>query len=129
MSDNAKRDKRVQTKVNKYIKTTEEFLRKKNNGEINPEWMLSIEMLKQYLIQFFLISEEINNLDSMVTTSRYGSVPHPLLACRNQTYSKLLSIMKELGLTLKSQSTMKLVAPSAEESPLENFVKGKIEKR
>ena len=75
------------------------------------------------------MNEEIDELDSLIVESRYGSVPHPLLAARDKAAIRLESMLKQVGCTFKEAARLDIVEPVSEESPLEAFVKNKIEKR
>jgi len=122
-------DKRVKRQVKAFMKSVKEFLMSKNGGKIAPEWACSLLMLETYFEQFIRLTEEINSLDSLIEETRYGAAPSPLLKARDTTAVRLESMLKQLGLTLKSALTMDIAEPVKEESPLEQFVKGKIEKR
>ena len=122
-------DKKVDARVKKFMDVVERFLASKNGGEIAPEWSLSIDMLRVYYGQFIRLSMEIDALPSLIETTRYGAAPSPLLKARDTTAVRLESLMKQLGLTLKSALTMDIAEPVQEQSPLEKYVQGKIEKR
>ena len=72
---------------------------------------------------------EIDGMESLITIGRYGPTPSPLLAARDKASVRLETMMRELGLTLKAQSKLEIIEPVVEQSPLEAFVKNKIEKR
>ena len=122
-------DKQVNKRVKEFMKVVKDFLASKNGGEVAREWQLSLDMLEVYYRQFWQLTYEIDSLDSLIETTRYGKAPSALLSARDKTAVRLDSLMKSLGLTLKSALTMEIVEPVAEESPLETFVKNKIEKR
>lgn len=124
-----KKEKKIAKKVKKFMKSVDEFLKSKNGGKVPSEWGCSLTLLEEYYKQFIALTEEINNLDSMVIIGRYGPQPTPLLLARDKAAMRLEAMMKEMGLTLKSQSTMSLIEPIVEESPLEKYAKNKIEKR
>ena len=119
----------IARKVKKFMKVVKDFLASKNGGEVAPEWECSIMLLEEYYKQFVALTLEIDSLDSLVVDSRYGAVPHPLLAARDKAAIRLEALMKALGLTLKSALSMDIAEPVQAESPLEAFVKNKIEKR
>lgn len=122
-------DKKVDARVKKFMDVVERFLASKNGGEIAPEWSLSIDMLRVYYGQFIRLSMEIDALPSLIETTRYGKAPSALLKARDTTAVRLESLMKQLGLTLKSALTMDIAEPVQEQSPLEKYVQGKIDKR
>jgi len=128
LTDEEKRDNKIKNQTKKYMNSVRTFLAKKN-GEVAPEWECSLMLLEEYYKQFLTLTEEINGLDSLVVDSRYGSVPHPLLAARDKAAIRLEAMMKSCGITFKEAARMELVEPVVEESVLESYVKNKIEKR
>lgn len=122
-------DKKVDARVKKFMDVVERFLASKNGGEIAPEWSLSIDMLRVYYGQFIRLSMEIDALPSLIETTRYGAAPSPLLKARDTTAVRLESLMKQLGLTLKSALTMDIAEPVQEQSALERYVQDKINNR
>lgn len=125
----AKKLSETEKKTKKFMRSAREFLKKKNGGKVAAEWECSLMMLEEYYKQFISLTEEINNLDSLVEDSRYGKIPSPLLAARDKAAMRLEALMKQLGLTLKAALSMEIAEPVIEDSPLEEFVKGRIEKR
>jgi hypothetical protein len=123
------KDNKVDRKVKAFMKVVRKFLASKNGGEVAPEWECSVMMLEVYYEQFIRLCEDISNLDSLIEVGRYGPQPSALLKARDATAIRLEALMKQLGLTLKSALTMDIAEPIQEESPLESFVKNKIEKR
>lgn len=125
----AKKLSNIEKKTKKFMKSVKAFLASKSGGVVPAEWECSLMLLEEYYKQFVALTEEIDKLDSMVTMSRYGNQPHPLLGARDKAAIRLESLMKSLGLTMKSALSMDIAEPVVEESPLESFVKGRIEKR
>ena len=123
------KENKVERKVKSFMKVVRKFLASKNGGDVAPEWECSLMMLETYYNQFIRLSQEIDKLDSIIEDSRYGKQPSPLLKARDATAVRLEALMKALGLTLKSALTMDIAEPIQVESPLEAFVKNKIEKR
>jgi hypothetical protein len=122
-------NKRVTKQVKKFMNSVKDFLMAKNGGKIPPEWGCSLMMLETYYSQFIRLTYEIDTLPSLIEMTRYGAAPSPLLKARDSTAVRLESLMKGFGLTMKSAMGMEIVEPVVEESPLESFVKNKIEKR
>ena len=120
--------KKIKTKVTKYMKTVREFIANKNNGSVPAEWELSLTMLESYYRQFLELTEEIDSLESVITQSRYGESPSPLLAARDKAAVRLEALADDLGLTMKAQNKMNIKKPK-EETPLDKFIKTKIEQR
>lgn len=125
----AKKLSEAEKKTKKFMKSVRVFLASKSGGKVPLEWEASLLLLEEYYKQFIGLTIEINQLPSLVADSRYGVVPHPLLGARDRAAVRLESIMKSLGLTLKSALTMEIAEPVVEDSPLESFVKNKIERR
>lgn len=125
----AKKLSNIEKKTKKFMKSVKAFLASKSGGVVPAEWECSLMLLEEYYKQFVALTEEIDKLESMVTMSRYGNQPHPLLGARDKAAIRLESLMKSLGLTMKSALSMDIAEPVIEESPLESFVKGRIEKR
>lgn len=120
--------KRVEKRVKKFMKSVRSFLAEKS-GSVRPEWECSLILLETYFEEFLMLTIEIENLDSLLQDSRYGTQPHPLLGARDKSAIRLEGLLKSLGCTFKEASKMDIVEPIAEESPLEAFVKNKIERR
>lgn len=124
-----KRQMKIRKKVNKFMESVNNFLKSKNGGTVPGEYECSLLLLETYFEQFLELTEEINSLDSFTIVGRYGPAPSPLLGARDKASMRLESLMKELGLTLKAQAKLDIVEPQKDESALESFIKGKIEKR
>ena len=120
---------KIRKKVNKFMQSVNNFLKSKNGGTVPGEYECSLLLLETYYEQFLELTEEINSLDSFTIVGRYGPAPSPLLGARDKASMRLESLMKELGLTLKAQAKLDIVEPQKDESALESFIKGKIEKR
>ena len=129
LSEEEIKSNKTEREVKKFMKVVRDFLASKNGGEVAPEWECSLLMLETYYSQFIRLSQEIDALDSIIEMGRYGAQPSPLLKARDTTAIRLEALMKALGLTLKSALSMDIAEPVQAESPLEAFVKNKIEKR
>lgn len=129
IKEKEKKQKEFERKTKKFMKVVRKFLASKNGGEVAPEWECGLLMLETYYSQFIRLNDEVDSLDSLIEVGRYGPQPSPLLKARDATAVRLEALMKQLGLTLKSALTMDIAEPIQEESPLESFVKNKIEKR
>ena len=127
LSEEEIKSNKTEREVKKFMKVVRDFLASKNGGEVAPEWECSLLMLETYYSQFIRLSQEIDALDSIIEMGRYGAQPSPLLKARDTI--RLEALMKALGLTLKSALSMDIAEPVQAESPLEAFVKGKVEKR
>lgn len=119
----------IEKKTKKFMKSVRAFLASKSGGDVPAEWDCSLMLLEEYYKQFVTLTEEINQLDSLVSNSRYGPIPHPLLAARDKAAIRLEAAMKSVGITFKEAAKMETIEVTEPDSPLDNFVKGRIEKR
>lgn len=122
-------DKKVERKLKKFMKSVKDFLESKNGGKIAPEWEASLVMLEEYYKTFLQLSEEIEQLDSFFLENKYSTVLHPALRARDAAAVRVESLLKNLGCTFKESLKLDLVEPVVEESPLDKWVSGKVEKR
>ena len=124
-----KRQKRVKKQTKKFMDAVKLFLKSKNGGEIPSEWGCSLLMLETYYSQFIMLTYEIEDLPSLVIDTRYGAAPSPLLKAQSSAAVRLESLLKQMGLTMKSASGMDIIEVKPEESTLEKFVRQKTEKK
>lgn len=127
MSEND--EKKTKKQVKKFMKSVNEYLAEKSGGKVEKAWGCSLLLLETYYEQFIKLSQEIDKLESLTTMSRYGIVPHPLLAARDKAAVRLEALMKQCGITFKESAKMELIEPVTEESPLDKYIQNKIEKR
>ena len=128
LTEEEKKVKKVKNQTNKFMKSVRAFLTEKS-GSVRPEWECSLMLLEEYYKQFMTLTYEIDKLPSLVTMSRYGEIPHSLLGARDKSAIRLEGLLKSLGCTFKEAAKMEVIEPVVEDSPLEAFVKNKIEKR
>lgn len=121
--------KKVEKKTKEFMKAVRNFLSSKSGGSVPPEWECSLMLLEEYYKMFIDLTEEISKLDSMVIVGRYGEAPNALLGARDKAAIRLEAAMKSMGITFKEATKMETVEVTNPESPLEAFVKNKIEKR
>lgn len=121
--------KKTEKQVKKFMKSVNAYLAEKSGGKVEKAWGCSLMLLEEYYRQFISLTYAINDLDSLVVASRYGDVPHPLLTARDKAAIRLESLMKSCGITFKEAAKLDMVETVTEESPLDQFVKNKIEKR
>ena len=129
MTEKDKRNKEVAKKTKKFMKSVKAFLASKSGGVVPAEWECSLMLLEEYYKQFCYLTIEIDNLESMVSMSRYGEQPNPLLGARDRAAIRLEAAMKSVGITFKEAAKMETIEVVEPDSPLESFVKNKIEKR
>lgn len=122
-------NKKVEKETKKFLKDVRDFIKNKNSGDIPSEWLMSLKLLETYYRQFLKTTYELESLDSVICDSRYGPTAHPLLKIQMQAAVRLEKMMSELGLSMKAAVKLDVVKPQVEESPLEAFVKNKVEKR
>lgn len=127
MSENDK--KKTEKMVKKFMKAVNAYLAAKSGGKVEKAWGCSLMLLEEYYRQFITLTYEINNLDSLVVMSRYGEIPHPLLTARDKAAIRLESLMKSCGITFKEAAKLEVIETVQEESPLDAFIKNKVEKR
>ena len=124
------RQNAVEKKTRKFMESVRKFLSSKSGGTVPEEWECSLMLLEEYYKQFITLTMEIDALDSWVVDSRYGAIPHPLLAARDKAAIRLEAAMKSVGITFKEAAKMETIDVQDPETPLEAFVKGKmVEKR
>lgn len=128
LTDEEKKIKKVKNQTNKFMKSVRAFLTEKS-GSVRPEWECSLMLLEEYYKQFMTLTYEIEKLPSLVSMSRYGEVPNVLLAARDKSAIRLEGLLKSLGCTFKEAAKMDVIETVVEESPLDAFIKNKIEKR
>ena len=122
--------KKVDLKAKKFMKSAEKFLATKAGGtEVPVEWEVSTIMLESYYREFLELTLRIEQLDSLTIQSRYGEAPNPILTVRDRAAARLESLLKQMGMTMKSSVSMGTVEPQRESTPLDTFLKKQIEKR
>ena len=112
----------------KFIKNVRDFI-KEHSGEESPQLEVSLLMIENYFYEFLFLSMKIENMDSIIIAGRYGEQTTPLIAARDKAATRLESMLRESGLTLKSASKIPQ-AKNKEKTILEQFMSpGKVEKR
>ncbi len=120
---------KLSNETKKFMRNVTKFIEEKNEGKVPAEWEALLGMLENFYEQYIKASEELLGLDSLTVASRYGVVPHPLLKIQREAAIQVQKLCSEFGLSMKQAQKMKIVEPKAEESVLEKYVKGKVEKR
>lgn len=120
----------VEKRTKKFMKAARAFLATKaGSTEVPVEWEVSVIMLQTYFEEFLHLTMRIEQLDSLTIKGRYGEAPSPLLAVRDKAATRLESMLKQMGMTMKSAINLNVVDPKKEESVLSKYMKGKIEER
>ncbi len=114
--------------VKKYMAGVRAYLKERNGGALQSTWDLDLQLLEDYYYQYCVISQMIMNLDSMIAPSRYGYQPSPLLKARDSSAMRLADLQKSLGLSLKAGKTLGMIEPVREQSSIEEFLSGHINK-
>lgn len=119
----------ITRKTNKFMDSVKTFLTTKAGGAIPGEWEASLMLLEEYYKLFLQLTLEIDKLDSFLVSSKYGKVINPLIGARDAAARRLESMMGNLGLHLKSAIKLDVAEVETEESPLQSFLSGGVEKR
>ena len=127
--------KKAERQTKAFMKSARAFLATKLTGEptgnIPPEFELNLILLESYYKQFIMLNLQIDDMETIVVEGKYGYQVSPLCAARDKACCRLESLMKSMGLTLKSGKQLGSTEIKKEESPLDAFLKSqnKIEKR
>lgn len=120
---------KAERQTKKFMKSAKAFLATKltgnPDGEIPPEFDLNLILLESYYKTFIMLDLQINDLDSIVVMGRYGWQPNTLLGVRDKACVRLESLMKQMGLTLKSGKVIGTTEVKKEQSALERYLEGK----
>lgn len=122
----------VDANSKKFMKAAKKFLTSKaGRTEVPVEWEVSLIMLETYYKEFLHLTIKIEQLDSLTIQSRYGEAPNPILTVRDRAAARLESLLKQMGMTMKSSFSMGAIEPQKEETPLDVFLKKQtnVEKR
>lgn len=128
--------RKAERQTKKFMKAARAFLATKltgsSDGQIPDEFELNLILLESYYKQFIMLDLEINDLESLVIEGRYGPLVNPICNARDKACVRLESLIKQLGLSLKSGKQIGSIEISKKESPLDKFFaenNSKIEKR
>lgn len=120
----------AEKKTRKFMKYVKAFLEEKNDGQIPNEFQASLMMLETYYKQFLQITAEMDSMDSIIITGRYGPQVTSLMSAQQTCSVRIESILEKFGMTMKSQKNLKINEPKEDSSPLSAFVtNNQIEKR
>ena len=120
----------VEKKTKKFMKAARAFLATKaGSTDVPVEWEVSVIMLETYYKEFLELTMRIEQLDSLTISGRYGEAPNPILQVRDKSATRLESLLKQMGMTMKSAINLNVVDPKKEESVLTKYMKGKVEVR
>ena len=109
-------------KTKRFIKDVRAFI-KEHSGEESPQLEVSLIMIENYFYEFLFLTMKLENMDSIIIAGRYGEQPTPLIAARDKAATRLESMLKESGLTLKSAQKIPQTKKK-EKSVLEQFMTG-----
>lgn len=104
----------------RYIKKVIDSLKKSDKLNVIDEGILYI--LAESHNQYINATNRINEEGLTIAGSRNTIVVHPCVRVAKDNKATCLSIMNEMGLTIKSRSKMNLME-NEEESPLTQFLK------
>ena len=112
-----------------FMKNVRDFLSRKNSGNIPPEWEALLGMLMNFYEQYVRATEELMSVDSLTIQSLHGPVPHPMLKIQAQASMQVQKLCAEFGLSMKAGSKLGVTEAKKDETPLDKFLKGSVEKR
>lgn len=124
--------KKVDLRAKKFMRSANKFLATKaGSDEVPVEWEVSLIMLETYFKEFYELTIRIEQLDKLTIQGRYGEAPNPILTVRDRAAARLESLLKQMGMTMKSAFNMDAIEPQKEETPLDVFLKKQtnVEKR
>ena len=104
----------------RYIKRVIDSLKKTDKLNVIDEGILYI--LADSHNQYIKATEKINEEGLTIEGSRNTIVVHPCVRIAKDNKSICLSIMNEMGLTIKSRTKMNVIETETEKSPLESFL-------
>ena len=107
--------------ADRYIKKIIDFLKK--NDKLNVIDEGAIYILADSYDQYINATERVKQEGMTVPGSRNTIVAHPAVRIAKDAKSVCLSIMTEMGLTLKSRSKISNLDQETEESPLQELMK------
>ncbi len=110
----------LSSETDRYIKKVIDSLKKSDKLNVIDEGVLYI--LADSHNQYIRATETINKEGMTIPGSRNSIVVHPCVRIAKDNKAVCLSIMTEMGLTIKSRSKMNVMEAETE-SPLANFLK------
>ena len=108
-------------------KETERYIKKVIDNLKKLDKLNAIDEGVLYLLadshnQYIMATDRINKEGLTVNGSRNTIVAHPCVRIAKDNKAICLSIMNEMGLTLKSRSKLNVIDTETEQSPLSNFL-------
>lgn len=113
--------KELSEEADRYIKKVIDWLKKTEKLNVIDEG--SIYILADSYNQYIKATERVNIEGMTVAGSRNTIVAHPCVRIAKDAKATCLSIMTEMGLTLKSRSKISALDTDNEDSPLSEFMK------
>lgn len=110
----------LSSETERYIKKVIDSLKKSDKLNVIDEGILYI--LADSHNQYIRATETINKDGMTIEGSRNTIVVHPCVRIAKDNKAICLSIMNEMGLTIKSRSKMNVLDADSEKSPLESFL-------
>ena len=111
----------LSNETERYIKKVIDSLKKTDKLNAIDEGILYI--LAESHNQYIKATETVNKEGMTIPGSRNTIVVHPCVRIAKDNKATCLSIMTEMGLTIKSRSKMNVLESDTEESPLTQFLK------
>ncbi len=103
-----------------YIKRVIDFLKKQDKLNEIDNGILWI--LADSYHQILVATDDVNKHGLTIEGSRNSRVVNPAVRISKDNRSLCLSIMEQMGMTLKSRAKMNVMDSDNEKSPLENFL-------
>ena len=118
----------IQEEAKAYMQSVIEMLESK--GVMQNVDTAALNMLARNYSMFIQANKQLEKDGLTVTTDRGNIVTHPAIKIAKDAQTQAMKVMLEFGLTAKARTKLTKLAPEAEDSPLEAFVKNsKIEVR
>lgn len=105
----------------RFIKKVIDWLKKSDKLNTIDEGALRI--LTDSYDQYIRATERVREEGMTVPGSRSSLIPHPCVKIAKDSKSTCISLMTEIGLTLKSRSKISNLDQDTEESPLQELMK------
>lgn len=111
----------LSAEAERYIKKVIDWL--KSNDKLNAVDEGALRILVDSYDQYIKAMEHVNSVGLTVPGSRNTIVANPAVRIAKDAKSTCLSLMTEIGLTLKSRTKLTSLDTEAEDSPLSELVK------
>ena len=76
----------------------------------------------------YILAEKEIKKNGLVQVGKYGLTANPAINIKDKSCHQVLALMKEFGLTAKARQHIKKLDTPDEETPLDSFLKGQMDK-